>query len=73
MNSEGVSHRAMPEQENKGMVPSLILLHPGREGEKGGRGCLKMVRGKQPLKPIGKKNGCSLVWRMQSTGNAEEG
>lgn len=26
----------MPEQENKGRVRSPVLLHPGREGEKGG-------------------------------------
>lgn len=36
VNSAGVRHRAMPEQENKGRVPSLVLLHPAREGEKGG-------------------------------------
>lgn len=29
--------------------------------------------GKRQLKPIGRKNGCSLVWRMQSKENAEEG
>lgn len=60
------------------MVLSLVLLHPARKGERerekeGREGCLRMVRGKLQLKPIGRKNGCSLVWRMQSRGNAEEG
>lgn len=32
MNSAGVRRRAMLEQENKGRVPSPLLLHPGREG-----------------------------------------
>lgn len=32
MNSERVRHRAVPEQENKGRAPILVLLHPGREG-----------------------------------------
>ena len=32
MNSEGVRHRAVPEQENKGRVSRPVLLNSGREG-----------------------------------------
>lgn len=44
-NSDGVRHRAMPEQENKGRVLSPALLHPGREGGRKQRGCLRMIWG----------------------------
>lgn len=54
MNSEGVRHRAMPEQENKGRVLSPVPLHPGREGETGGA-VFGMVWGEMAVKTYWKK------------------
>lgn len=56
MNSDGVRHRAMPEQENKGRVRSTVLLHPGREGKEG-RGRLR--------------RGGSCLWLRPSKESAE--
>lgn len=72
MNFEGVRHRAMAEQDNKGRVHSPVLLHPGREGAKGGTASGWYGR-KQQLNPIGIKSGCGLVWRMRSKERAERG
>lgn len=70
MKTEGVSHRAMPEQVHH---PQPNTATP-RDGGKEGRGLSVDGKGGKSISNLlEKKNECSLVWRVQSEGNAEEG
>lgn len=74
VNSEGsVTGQCQSRKTRARSSASHCYTQAGRERGKEGRGCLWMVRGKLQPKPTGRKNGCSLVWRMQSRGNAVEG
>lgn len=71
MNSEGGQTQGNARAKKQGQGPQSSTATP-REGEKGGV-VLEWYGGKQQLKPVGRKNGCSLVWRMQSKEKVEEG
>lgn len=74
VNSEGSITGQCQSRKPRARASALYCYtQRGREREKEGRGCLRMVSGKLQRKPIGRKNGCSRVWRMQSRGECGRG